>query len=226
MEFQGQSLMQVHATAMVMEMVMETTGLNSSVETPETALAFTWPPVRAAWRSSQSHNTSLDPPATSSAAWSFRVVSSLQDAHIRFTTSRIGTSTTFRCPTDHPLPQHSLDDSTYNSRRRRQQQQHCYLIGFAAITMTPKKTATAADPTSEGWVAASKVEITKVWDGYWATTNHQTKVIDVFLAFLVAVGGIQFLYFVAGGMNASRFPVTPPPPPFGAINIARVDRDD
>ncbi|KAJ4397133.1 oligosaccharyltransferase complex subunit epsilon [Gnomoniopsis smithogilvyi] len=67
--------------------------------------------------------------------------------------------------------------------------------------MAPKKNAAAAMPSSEGWVASSKVEFDKVLNGYWSSTNHQTKLIDVFLGFLVAVGAIQFLYFFLGSSN-------------------------
>lgn len=75
--------------------------------------------------------------------------------------------------------------------------------------MAPKKTATAVAPSSEGWSDSFKAEFDKVWNGYWSTTNHQTKVIDVFLAFLLAVGGIQFLYFFVGSSNVSGFPDAP-----------------
>ncbi|KAJ4414258.1 oligosaccharyltransferase complex subunit epsilon [Gnomoniopsis sp. IMI 355080] len=67
--------------------------------------------------------------------------------------------------------------------------------------MAPKKTATASTSPSESLVASSQAEFNKVWNGYWSNTNHQTKVIDVFLGFLVAVGAIQFLYFFLGSSN-------------------------
>ncbi|CAN8098751.1 unnamed protein product [Discula destructiva] len=65
--------------------------------------------------------------------------------------------------------------------------------------MAPKKTTTAgpvASSTIESWPEAKRV-----WDGYWTKTSHQTLVIDGFLAFLLAVGGIQALYFVVCGRN-------------------------
>lgn len=86
--------------------------------------------------------------------------------------------------------------------------------------MAPKKTVTAATSPSEGWVASSQAEFEKVWDGYWSTTSHQTKVIDVFLAFLVAVGAMQFLYFCVGSSNASDFPIGP-----RALDVACFDQE-
>lgn len=75
--------------------------------------------------------------------------------------------------------------------------------------MAPKKNTTAATPASESWLASSQVEFEKVFNGYWSATNHQTKVIDVFLGFLVAVGAIQFLYFFLGSSNVSNLPTCP-----------------
>lgn len=87
--------------------------------------------------------------------------------------------------------------------------------------MAPKKTATASTPPSEGLVASSQVEFNKVWNGYWTNTNHQTKLIDVFLGFLVAVGAIQFLYFFLGSSNVSGFPIAIP-----ATHVASFDLVD
>lgn len=92
--------------------------------------------------------------------------------------------------------------------------------------MAPKKASSASSaPPTTGPVAskvvASKVVASKaatskadsvdslsdafktVWDGYWTTTNHQTLLLDTFLAFLVAIGGIQALYFLVCGRNVS-----------------------
>jgi oligosaccharyltransferase complex subunit epsilon len=38
-----------------------------------------------------------------------------------------------------------------------------------------------------------------IWQNYLATTPQRTKLIDVFMAFLVVVGGLQFLYCVIAG---------------------------
>ncbi|PSR97474.1 briggsae CBR-DAD-1 protein [Coniella lustricola] len=73
--------------------------------------------------------------------------------------------------------------------------------------MAPKKTtpattnsttAASSQPTSllQVWPDAEKV-----WNGYWKITTHQTRLIDIFLAFLVLVGGLQMLYFLLGARN-------------------------
>jgi oligosaccharyltransferase complex subunit epsilon len=38
-----------------------------------------------------------------------------------------------------------------------------------------------------------------IWQNYLDTTPQRTKLIDVFMAFLVMVGGLQFLYCVIAG---------------------------
>ena len=38
-----------------------------------------------------------------------------------------------------------------------------------------------------------------IWQNYLDTTPQRTKLIDVFMAFLVVVGGLQFLYCVIAG---------------------------
>ncbi|MCJ1272587.1 oligosaccharyltransferase complex subunit epsilon [Puttea exsequens] len=41
--------------------------------------------------------------------------------------------------------------------------------------------------------------VTGLWDNYNKTTPQRVKLIDVFMAFLVVVGGLQFLYCVLVG---------------------------
>ena len=43
-----------------------------------------------------------------------------------------------------------------------------------------------------------------VWDGYVAKTPQRTKLVDVFMAFLVFVGGVQFVYCVLAGNYVRR----------------------
>ncbi|EAU35632.1 conserved hypothetical protein [Aspergillus terreus NIH2624] len=43
-----------------------------------------------------------------------------------------------------------------------------------------------------------------VWEQYLATTSQRTMLLDAFMAFLVLVGGIQFVYCVLAG-NFVRF---------------------
>jgi len=42
-----------------------------------------------------------------------------------------------------------------------------------------------------------------LWDGYLKDTPQRVKLVDCFLAFLVVVGGLQFVYAVVGGSFVS-----------------------
>lgn len=72
--------------------------------------------------------------------------------------------------------------------------------------MAPKKNVTAPADTPVSTPAkttkAVKAQTSKasllpeqIWSHYWKTTGHQTRLIDAFLAFLMAVGAIQFVYY-------------------------------
>ncbi|KAG8164894.1 hypothetical protein KVR01_005169 [Diaporthe batatas] len=72
--------------------------------------------------------------------------------------------------------------------------------------MAPKKNAAAPAETAASTPAkatkATKAQASKasllpeqIWSHYLKTTSHQTRLIDAFLAFLVAVGAIQFVYY-------------------------------
>lgn len=50
--------------------------------------------------------------------------------------------------------------------------------------------------------------IRNIYDHYMTQTPQRTKLIDVFMAFLVAVGGIQFLYCVVAGNYVRQFSST------------------
>lgn len=195
--------------------VMETIGLNSRVKTPE-KLGHQ-DPCRAVVRHSQSHYTDPDPLTTSSAAWSFRVVYSFNGPD-QFTTSRIPTTNSSH-PTDQ-TPSHPR--ITLLRPNLEYQDNDIYDQLIPEITMAPKKNTTAATPASESWLASSQVEFEKVLNGYWSATNHQTKVIDVFLGFLVAVGAIQFLYFFLGSSNVSGLSTSP----FQSLSHCSIPRTD
>lgn len=84
--------------------------------------------------------------------------------------------------------------------------------------MAPKKNAAAAPGSAAAEIpgAAAQAKATKaakaaashspaaqlaqvgdkVWNHYLKTTGHQTRLIDAFLVFLMAVGAIQFVYYV------------------------------
>ena len=45
----------------------------------------------------------------------------------------------------------------------------------------------------------------RIWDSYLKSTPQRVKLIDVFMAFLVVVGGLQFVYCVLAGNYVSCF---------------------
>lgn len=67
--------------------------------------------------------------------------------------------------------------------------------------MAPKKTANSSPPN---WATST---FNTMWSHYQKTTTHQTKLIDIFLLFLVVVGAIQFVYYLV----LARDVRTPPP---------------
>lgn len=77
-----------------------------------------------------------------------------------------------------------------------------------ASTMAPKKntstTASAASSKQASSPLGHMYVVDKVWNGYWETTGHQTLMIDAFLAFLLLVGGLQFLYFIFCSKDVSN----------------------
>lgn len=83
--------------------------------------------------------------------------------------------------------------------------------------MSPKKTTTATEtPVAELhwiWSWAPFNLLRTVWKGYWEVTSSQTMLIDTFIAFLLLVGGLQALYYFAGGHNVSAPSPAPSPAP-------------
>ncbi|KAI8635347.1 defender against death DAD protein [Xylariaceae sp. FL1651] len=76
--------------------------------------------------------------------------------------------------------------------------------------MAPKKSATAAGPatasgastsSSSSNTSASQIDkvALNVVQHYQKTTPQRTKLLDAFMAFLVIVGGLQFVYCVLAG---------------------------
>jgi len=78
---------------------------------------------------------------------------------------------------------------------------------------TPSSTATTQSSTAAGSVSSITSKASHksssnqspqqialgIWQNYLDTTPQRTKLIDVFMAFLVVVGGLQFLYCVIAG---------------------------
>lgn len=68
--------------------------------------------------------------------------------------------------------------------------------------MAPKKPTTsssAASSTKASTTQSYPELVASVWDKYLETTPQRTKLLDVFLAFLLVVGAVQFLYCVVAG---------------------------
>lgn len=51
--------------------------------------------------------------------------------------------------------------------------------------------------------APAKDIILNIWDNYITNTPQRTLLLDIFMAFLVVVGGIQFVYCVLAGNYVS-----------------------
>ncbi|MCJ1418779.1 oligosaccharyltransferase complex subunit epsilon [Xylographa parallela] len=84
---------------------------------------------------------------------------------------------------------------------------------------TPNPPTASRAPNRDGAIA-SKGKVTAgtqnmseimqgVWDAYVDKTPQRTKLVDVFMAFLVFVGGVQFVYCVLAGNYRDGGPVRP-----------------
>ncbi|KAF2132723.1 defender against death DAD protein [Dothidotthia symphoricarpi CBS 119687] len=65
------------------------------------------------------------------------------------------------------------------------------------VPQTTTTTSTTAKPRSSNVDAQSILQ--GVWNNYTKKTSQRTKLLDTFMAFLVAVGVLQFLYVVIVG---------------------------
>lgn len=95
-----------------------------------------------------------------------------------------------------------------------------YLRRSPFSVMAPKKasTGTSSASASSGapatWATST---FDTMWSHYQKTTTHQTKLIDVFMLFLVVVGAIQFVYYVLLARDV-RGKSTQTETPFRTIN--------
>ncbi|EOA86369.1 oligosaccharyltransferase complex subunit epsilon [Exserohilum turcicum] len=67
----------------------------------------------------------------------------------------------------------------------------------SARSSTPSRAAKASSSSSSNTSAPAIVQ--GVWDKYVSKTPQRTKLLDVFLVFLMAVGALQFAYVVLVG---------------------------
>lgn len=70
---------------------------------------------------------------------------------------------------------------------------------------TLSKSTTTASSSSSSAQSAQEI-LTALWTNYLNTTPQRVKLIDVFMAFLVLVGGLQFVYCVLVGNYVSSPP--------------------
>ncbi|KAI4217280.1 MAG: hypothetical protein LQ351_000589 [Letrouitia transgressa] len=70
----------------------------------------------------------------------------------------------------------------------------------SAQPATSHKPSTSSSSSSTSATASSAPEIlSHLWSSYLHTTPQRVKLLDLFMAFLVLVGGLQFLYCVIVG---------------------------
>lgn len=74
---------------------------------------------------------------------------------------------------------------------------------------TPVSTPAKATKTAKAQSSKSSLLPEQVWSHYWKTTGHQTRLIDAFLAFLMAVGAIQFVYYFLIAKDVRADPLRP-----------------
>jgi oligosaccharyltransferase complex subunit epsilon len=70
-------------------------------------------------------------------------------------------------------------------------------------TVQPATSSFTSSTTASSSSLHKQTEVQKivqhVWDNYVEKTPQRVKLIDAFMAFLVIVGGLQFVYCVIGG---------------------------
>lgn len=71
-------------------------------------------------------------------------------------------------------------------------------------SFTPSKPSSSTSSTSSSQQSAQEI-LTSLWNNYLNTTPQRVKLIDVFMGFLVVVGGLQFLYCVLVGNYVSVY---------------------
>jgi oligosaccharyltransferase complex subunit epsilon len=74
--------------------------------------------------------------------------------------------------------------------------------GSSTPTTTVPAVKTAVSKSKDASLSAQEVAVA-MWDNYVKATPQRTKLIDVFMAFLVVVGVLQFVYCVIVGNYVS-----------------------
>ncbi|KAI9835692.1 MAG: hypothetical protein M1819_001869 [Sarea resinae] len=71
--------------------------------------------------------------------------------------------------------------------------------GASTASTTSSAGVSKATPNAITQPHTAQEIVLSVWDKYWTTTSQQFKLVDAFMAFLVLVGGLQFLYVILAG---------------------------
>lgn len=79
----------------------------------------------------------------------------------------------------------------------------------AAQADTPVSTPAKTTKAAKAQPSKSPLSPEQIWSHYWKTTGHQTRLIDAFLAFLMAVGAIQFVYYFLIAKDVRANTLTP-----------------
>lgn len=108
-------------------------------------------------------------------------------------------------PDDHPLftlPYSLFSNLTMPPKRASQIAPNS--SGVPPIPKPSSKPTSSSSSSSSGPNQSAQDVLVSLWQNYLKTTPQRVKLIDVFMAFLVVVGGLQFLYCIVVGNYVSR----------------------
>lgn len=76
---------------------------------------------------------------------------------------------------------------------------HSQISPNASIPPIPKTPSAISSSSSSTDADSAQAVLVDLWNNYLKTTPQRVKLVDVFMAFLVLVGGLQFLYCLIVG---------------------------
>lgn len=139
-------------------------------------------------------------------AWSFRVHNLTPSRHTSHSShqSRPTIKEPDSPPTS-PASQNTLTDPSTPMAPRKNARDRFTTPATAIATKETPPAAPAKTSTSKGSRANWDDVLMNIYQHYMNETPQRTKLIDVFLFFLIVVGGLQFLYCVLAGNYVRRF---------------------
>ena len=102
-------------------------------------------------------------------------------------------------------PKRQPASSTLQSQSQSQPQSTATSSLTSAFTPTKPSSSSTAYSSRPNAVTDAQQILDGLWRNYLKETPQRVKLIDTFMAFLVLVGGIQFLYAVVGGNYVRHF---------------------